>query len=202
MLNLPLQPRYILPSLSLFIVIGVIFLFHETLRPMIGYTRELIDQGEYWRMLVGNFVHTNQNHFLLNASAILLVWALHAEHYTFIRYWALALFCALFCGLGLWLFEPQMTGYVGLSGALHGIIFYGAVKDITVGYRTGWLLAIGVFVKVGLENTYGASGQLEHLIDARVAVEAHLYGTIGGFIASIMLWPQVLKTKAKTEETS
>ncbi len=87
-----------------------------------------------------------------------------------------------------------MVHYVGLSGALHGIIVYGAVKDIKVGWPvSGWLLTIGIIIKVGYENIWGPSDDVKVMINADVAVEAHLYGLIGGLILALPLFYQVFR---------
>ena len=41
-----------------------------------------------------------------------------------------------------------MKSYVGLSGALHGLFTWGALKDISSKTKGGWLLLIGVWLKI------------------------------------------------------
>jgi len=82
----------------------------------------------------------------------------------------------------LYLFYPGLLGYVGLSGMLHGLFTYGAISDISTGVKSGYLLLLGVIIKVAYEQIFGASIQVTQMIDARVATEAHLVGVITGIL--------------------
>jgi len=73
-----------------------------------------------------------------------------------------------------------MQWYVGLSGVLHGLFIIGAYFDIQNRFKTGWLMLIGVWLKVLHEQIYGASESVAKLISANVAIDAHLFGTITG----------------------
>ena len=54
--------------------------------------------------------------------------------------------------------------------------------DIKEKVRSGWLLLLGLAIKVGYEQFDGSSAQVAALIDAKVAVDAHLFGACGGLI--------------------
>jgi len=178
MIDLPLSKKYILPPLFLIILSFSFALF--SLNPFLEFDRSLIQDGEFWRILTGQFVHSNWYHLLLNCGGVFLIWALHAEHTSPKRYAFNILFLALFCGLGLYAFYPDTHIYTGLSGLLHGVIVFGAIKDINSGMKTGYLLFIGVWCKVIWEQYSGPNAEVGALIDARVAIEAHLIGAIGG----------------------
>jgi rhomboid family GlyGly-CTERM serine protease len=75
-----------------------------------------------------------------------------------------------------------MQWYVGLSGVLHGLFVIGAYFDIRQKLKTGWVMLLGVWVKVIYEQIFGASADVAKLIEANVAVDAHLFGTITGCI--------------------
>ncbi|GAA0820256.1 rhombosortase [Colwellia asteriadis] len=157
------------------------------------YQRQLISQGEVWRFLSGHFFHTNGYHLLLNIMALLLLLLLHSKFYTIKRYSLLFLFCAVFCSLALYLFEPSLIQYVGLSGVLHGVFAWGALMDVRHGDKTGYLLLSGVIVKILHEQYYGANNELSELINASVAINAHLWGAIAGLIFFI-LYPVLFST--------
>lgn len=188
MINLPLQFKYTINPLIVITLSAVLFYFEPLSREWLRFERPSIEQGEYWRLLSGNLLHTNFIHLLLNCAGVLFVWLLHAEHYTIRRYFMVFGFCALGCGLGLYFFSSMDT-YVGLSGALHGILVYGAVRDIKAGWHnTGWLLLVGIILKVGHENIVGASDSVKAMIDADVAVEAHLFGLLSGLLLTLPLY--------------
>ena len=72
-----------------------------------------------------------------------------------------------------------------MSGVLHGFFVWGALLDIKHHEKTGYLLLIGVVAKILHEQFYGASADVELLIGATVATDAHLYGAIGGLVVFI-----------------
>ena len=129
-----------------------------------------------------------------------LLCALHGHYYHYGNYAVLLIFSALITSLGLYLFSPELTSYVGLSGVLHGVFIWGAITDIRQQEKTGYLLLLGVILKVAHEQFYGADQNIAQLIDANVAIDAHLWGGIGGLIVSYYYW-QVNK-KTLTENNS
>lgn len=149
------------------------------------YQRQLITEGEIWRLITGHILHTNGYHLLLNLAALLMLWALHGRFYRIKSYTALFLFCSIFTSIGIYYFDPTLLQYVGLSGVLHGVFVYGAIMDINAKDKTGYLLFLGVWLKVAHEQFYGASTDVSNLIEANVAVNAHLWGALGGLLFSV-----------------
>jgi len=166
------------------------------------YRRDLISQGELWRLFSGHILHTNGFHLLLNLAAMILLWALHGRFYTRLNYTTLFLLCSLSTSLGIYYFNPSLIQYVGLSGVLHGIFVFGAIMDITNKDKTGYLLFIGVWLKIAHEQIYGASTDVSDLIEASVAVDAHLWGAVGGLIFStVYVVLQMKKIKKANNNT-
>lgn len=196
MINLPLKFKYTVNPLIMMGLAFILFYFEPLSTQWLRFERLNIDNGELWRLFTGNLLHTNFSHLLLNCAGVLFVWLLHAEHYTSKSYFFIFGFSAVICGLGLYFFS-DMGHYVGLSGALHGIIGYGAVKDIQQGWgRSGWLLLIGIMIKVAYENILGPSADVQEMIGATVAVEAHMFGLIGGLLLALPLFGQILCPKS------
>ena len=183
MFELPLERKYLLPPLSLACIASVLMLLQ--LGPMLDFDRNAINQGELWRILTGQFMHSNVYHLLLNVLGIVFIWLLHAE-YTRPRQYAFnVLFLALWTGALIYFLAPNIVVYTGLSGLLHGVIIWGAAQDCRRNMVTGYLLFIGVWLKIGFEQSQGASVEVARLIESRVAIEAHLYGAVGGVILFI-----------------
>jgi len=146
------------------------------------FHREFFIHGEYWRGFTGHFLHTNFNHYILNSSAVILLWALHGQYYNFVNYASVFVFSAITTSVGIYIFSPEITQYVGLSGVLHGLFIWGAIKDIQHKDKTGYILLVAIIVKVIHEQVAGASEDIAALISATVAIDAHLWGMIGGAI--------------------
>ncbi|MEL4426790.1 rhombosortase [Shewanella indica] len=166
-----------------------LLLYFLPLTELFAFRRSAIEQGELWRLVSGNLLHTNFWHLLMNLAGFWVILYLHKEHYNALGVLILTLALCLFEGVGLYLCYPELMGYVGLSGILHGLFAFGALADIRSGRSSGYLLLAGVIAKVGWEQWQGAAAEVSALIGARVAVEAHLVGLIGG-IALFGLWRQ------------
>ncbi len=175
-----------MPLVALILAVVVHFLPSD-LYELCIYHRQQIEQGQWWRIISGHFAHTNLNHLLLNLAGLVMLWALHGDHYQHRSFSLVFLISAVTCSLGIYLWTPEMTQYVGLSGVLHGVFVWGAIKDIEKGWRSGYLLLIGVWAKIAWEQVSGASADVEQLINAKVAIDAHLFGALGGVVAVLLL---------------
>ncbi|MBH0092566.1 MAG: rhombosortase [Pseudoalteromonas nigrifaciens] len=193
MLNLPVQPRYLLPPLFL-MLLSVTFATFD-LNDLLEFNRDLVSQGELWRVFSSQFVHANWAHLALNCGGIILIWLLHGEYTSPKRYAINISLLALWCGLGVYWFCPSIYIYTGLSALLHGVIIWGAVKDTTLGLKSGYLLFIGVWLKIIFEQLNGPNADIGKLINSTVAIDAHLIGAIGGTLLAAPLLVNYIKNK-------
>lgn len=140
------------------------------------WDKTAINSGQWWRILTGNFSHTNSVHLIMNLAALwILVWIFRPRpnHFVFLLIFISSI-------IGLCLLSSSLGWYLGLSGALHGLFSYWALNEALRGRRTSWALVVAVIAKVAWEGVYGASEVTAQMIDASVATEAHLIGTIAG----------------------
>ncbi|WP_159534524.1 MULTISPECIES: rhombosortase [unclassified Alteromonas] len=188
MMSLPVSPKYSVGPLILALCAIVAFFLEPLSGKWLAYDRFAIQGLETWRLLSGNIVHTNGYHLLLNLSGLTLLWALHGEHYRIGRFLKVFVWCSLGTSAGLYLFSEDLIWYAGLSGALHGIFVWGALMDIMNKMRSGWILLGGVALKVIYEQVSGSSAQVAALIDAKVAIDSHLFGALSGLIIFTLMW--------------
>ncbi|MDF2180001.1 rhombosortase [Aliiglaciecola sp. CAU 1673] len=186
MLNLPLAPRFWLGPLIILTISALLYGFEPASSQWLAYDRIAMQTGEWWRLLTGNFLHTNGYHLLLNAAGLLLLWGLHGDYYRPLPFILLLMACALGATIGLYWWTPQMSWYVGLSGALHGLFAWGALMDIRHGLKSGYILILGIWLKIGYETWVGPSQDVESLIGATVATDAHLFGALTGTVLGLM----------------
>ena len=155
---------------------------------VLQYDRVLIEQGQYWPLLTGHLVHLNWIHWALNMAGLLIV-AFFFSLYGNIYDWLFVLlFSALITGLGLYWLHPELIWYVGLSGVLHGLFIYGAIREIRFYPSSGYLLLLLILTKLFWEYMNGPLPGSEEMTGGRVMVEAHLYGAIGGLAAVFITW--------------
>tara|TARA_R110002167_G_scaffold73942_20_gene207298 strand:- start:3637 stop:4248 length:612 start_codon:yes stop_codon:yes gene_type:complete len=202
MLNLPLNLQHVLGPLLLIILCAVLFLFEPQASHYLAFDRMQIEQFQWWRLLTANLLHTNANHLLLNLIAVALLWALHGQYFRLGQYTLMFFILCISTTLLIYGFAKQLQWYVGLSGVLHGVFLIGAYFDIKQGMKTGWLLLVGVLIKVGHEQIFGASQDIADLINATVAIDAHLFGTISGLMIIVILYGKLRLTEGLKETKS
>lgn len=192
-MNLPINRAQIIGPIAITILAVLFYLFEQQLFSTLVYQKNAIDNGEIWRVFTGHLFHTNLNHLLLNLAGLWLLWSLHGQYYKPLQYVFLVLISALVTSMGIYYFS-DIKQYVGLSGLLHGVFIWGAVLDIVNKLKSGYLLLIGVVAKVAHEQVYGASDDVASLIDANVAIDAHLWGAIGGILFILLGYRKFIKS--------
>ncbi|MCH9651500.1 MAG: rhombosortase [Deltaproteobacteria bacterium] len=145
------------------------------------YQRGGIGSGEVWRLLTGHGVHLEVTHLVWNLVALGVVALLFGSRFSSLQWTGIALVTAMGCGLGLWFLSPQVIAMVGLSGLLHGLLAAGALGTAAAGRATGWFALALLVAKLALEQG-GLSLPGAAVSSAEIAVEAHLYGAISGFL--------------------
>lgn len=169
-------------QLVLFLALLCIALQYTGLADMLDYQRSLIAKGHWWLLLSGNFVHLGPAHLWMNLAGLALVAALVWQHFSARQWSILILLCSVGVGAGLWFFNPEVEGYVGFSGTLHGLIIAGTLADLRAYPRSAGLLLLLVAGKLVWEQLAGALPGSESVAGGQVLVDAHLYGAIGGAI--------------------
>ena len=175
------HPRW-LYWLALAIICLAIYTIADSTFNQIDYNREMIGNGEYWRLITGNFNHTNAIHLLLNLLALAIIAGLHHSYYNAISFTCLIMYLSISVGAAIYYWSPSTQLYVGLSGVLHGLIMVGAIIDSYKREFTGYLLVLGTLAKVIDEQFSSASTAMSALIQAKVLTDAHLYGLIAGLL--------------------
>lgn len=151
------------------------------------YDQALIGQGHYWLLFSAHLVHANWAHLGLNMAGLAIV-AFFFSPYGSLLQWLYVMFASALCvGLGLLWLNPDVVTYVGLSGVLHGLFVYGAMREARVYPASGYALLALLAAKLLWEYMNGALPGSEALTFGRVITDAHLYGAIGGLFAALSL---------------
>ena len=135
---------------------------------------------QVWRFLTASFCHTNFYHFAINSAGLIVIWQLFKAHLDWLHLSVLIPVNSMFVALALWLFNPEVIWYVGLSGTLHGVFSYAVCQDIAKKVALAWPLLLGLIIKLGFEQFGVEQTMMANMIEANVLVDAHLYGAIIG----------------------
>lgn len=137
---------------------------------------------EWWRVLTAMWVHLDARHWLANALAAAgLIWLIGRESRARELAGALVV-CGVAVQLAL-LGTPSVRWYGGLSGALHGLAAWGALRMLgTTGLSTliGVALGIGVLAKLWLEQSWLAPVRFDAGWGFGVVSVAHAWGALAG----------------------
>ncbi len=154
---------------------------------ILRFDRQLLQSGNFWLILTGNFVHLNWNHLLLNLAGLILVVLLVWENFNPLEWTVIILVSSLGVGIGLYILDPDVGWYVGFSGTLHGLILAGAIADLRRFPINAAALLLVVCLKLFWEQQFGAMPGSESVAGGKVVVNSHLYGAITGTLIALPL---------------
>lgn len=144
--------------------------------PALQWQRDAIVDGQYWRLLTGHLAHINLRHLLVNLLGLSLIYALFWDRLTRLEGLTLILTSAFGVSLMLFIREPALLWYAGLSGLLHGLwaaCAGAAFLRRPQGFYAGALL--GLLAKLLLEAGFPPQASM-----IPVVTVAHLYGALAG----------------------
>jgi rhomboid family GlyGly-CTERM serine protease len=151
----------------------------------LSYDRAALAAGEWWRALTAHLVHLDARHLALNAAGLVLLVLVFAPTLR-LRDWFLAgTVAALSVSFGLYFASPEVSGYVGLSGVLHGWWAAGAVSLLAVSRLEGTVALAALALKLLVERRFGPLGGA--LTGMTVITAAHRYGALGGLAFALGL---------------
>ena len=148
------------------------------------FNRELVAQGDVWLLFSAHTVHLNWSHWALNMAGLAIVAFFFSAHASFKQWLMVILISSSVISAGLWWWISDVQTYVGLSGVLHGLFLYGALREIRFYPTSGYVLVAVLLAKLTWEFFNGALPGSEEMAGGRVLTEAHLLGAIGG----ILVW--------------
>ena len=172
------KSSFLISAIILIITSIILYTIQSLSLPLLEFNRSAITNGEFWRLLTGNLMHTNHWHLIFNLAGLVMLTHLFKHLMTNIHFVIFRIINAILVSVLIYYFSTSIEYYVGLSGYLHGLFVYGCLIEINKGMKGSWLLLLGVSAKIGYETIYGASNEMSELINASVATDAHLFGAL------------------------
>ncbi|HEY0969297.1 MAG TPA: rhombosortase [Opitutaceae bacterium] len=175
------------PLFAVIVIAAFVIQLNPAWRGGLIYDRAAIGTGEIWRLWTGHLVHFGWAHAVADVGLLLILGhALGRTHACFSRL-AFAVM-PLFISLCLYVFEPGMARYAGLSALDLGMLLYLAGCGWQRNWRDWfWPAILAVYVaELGLEIARGGEGGGMIRFDdpsVRVATSAHLAGAAYAVIA-------------------
>ncbi len=146
----------------------------------------VVEQHQWWRLVTGQWLHLGWRHGVVNLAAwlmmcLLLVPALGTGRVSLVLLGSVAGTAA---GL-LW--HGDLAWYVGLSGALHGMLAGAMVVAWRRTPAQASLVLALVTAKLVAEQMLGEGLTGTLAAGVRVVTEAHVWGAIGGVLIGLAL---------------
>jgi rhomboid family GlyGly-CTERM serine protease len=142
--------------------------------------------GQWWRLLTAHWVHLGWPHTLLNCAGFLLLAWLQPKG----AWWLWLIFYGVASLLisAQFMFDQQLSSYVGASGVLHGLLILAAFLSQWLEAWRRYLMVVLITVKLIWEQTPWYSDEsIGGLIGGHVAVHAHLIGGLCGLTVVIFI---------------
>ncbi len=175
------------PVAALTAVSVLILLGGDSARLALRFDRSGLEALEVYRLVTGHLVHLGVGHFLLNAAGLLLVAFLVGSGLG-VAGWCLTIAVSIAAiDVSFWIFNPELTWYVGLSGVLHGMLVAGALATHRERPVESAVVLALVAAKLLFEQFLGPLPGSEAGSGGDVVVDAHLYGAVGGLISVAIL---------------
>ncbi|WP_156290726.1 rhomboid family intramembrane serine protease [Oceanobacillus salinisoli] len=143
------------------------------------YNPDMIEEGQWWRIVSSMFLHIGLLHFLMNMLAVYYLGTLVEKIYG--RWRFLFIYFLAGIGGGIASFAFSMSISAGASGAIFGL--FGALLFFGLIYKQIFFQTMGlsVLVILAINIVFGFMVQ-------QIDMAAHLGGLIAGFVASVIFY--------------
>lgn len=162
-------------ALSVLVALG-----GDDARALLRYERVALAAGEPWRWLSAHFTHLGWAHVAMNMAAVVLIHLIARDALRVSDWVGVTVTGALAIDVGLQLFSPHVSWYVGFSGVSHGLLAAAALALWRERRVLACVMLAGLMAKLVWEQIAGAVPGSAATAGGTVIVDAHLYGAIAG----------------------
>ena len=157
--------------------------FNNYLNGFFSYHRVNFLQNIYFEWLTPSLVHFNWIHWFLNILNLVAIVILFYRVWNSKRFLTIFAISSAFIMINLYIFNPNINSYVGMSGVLYSLAIYGALQNLQYDKLVSIVVLLFILLKLffadSVNNLIGEDIVLSSL---KVIQEAHWYGAILGIL--------------------
>lgn len=193
----------------LFLAALLIFALPDSVIASLQYDRAQIGAGEMYRLLTCHWTHWNVDHLIWDAGALLFL-AAACERRSRSRFLATLTLATLVVPIGVFILQPEMLRYRGLSALASALFAWLAIDIVRNRAHAGqwaWVFAIGTIglgfaIKIAIEIHCGTAVFVETSSDFVPVPLAHLIGACCGLATACCTAPKVTTEAESSGESS
>lgn len=176
--------------LLIFIAGGCVAAYlHPPLAQFLVYDRRAILAGELWRLFTCHLVHFSLSHLLSDLAGFMTAaWIIWNRGYR--NFWLLCVVSAFSVSGAIFLWQPGMAVYGGLSGIVNAVFIYAVLRGVREEGRWRWFCLAAIFLCFGNMLWEVLSGAPSLAVPGRypfVPVPlAHLVGALTGAAMAVV----------------
>lgn len=173
--------RGLIELIAILLPLFVLGIASTSVNPILEFNRPAIDGGSWYRLFTCNFVHLGVNHMLLNLCGYVFAVLLFKRTIGSLWWYSNSLVCCIAVGLGILFFDKGVASYVGLSGALYGILAFGLLINLRDQLWINLVIYCFIIYRVFEQNSEAFDPASMHgFIGGNVIASSHLFGLIAG----------------------
>ena len=175
---------------SLYVTVAVLILVTALLQVINGYLNGIFSYHRadflnsiYYEWLTPSLVHFNWMHWLLNILNLIAIAVIFNKIWSAKKLLIIFTITSAFIMVCLYIFNPNITSYVGMSGVLYALAIYGVLQNL----KYDKFISLAVLLYVLLKLFFGE--MVNHLMGVDIALyglsvvrEVHWYGAIAGIL--------------------
>ncbi len=184
---------------TLYTTLAVVILATALLQVVNGYLNGVLSYHRadflnhiYCEWLTPNLVHFSWMHWLLNILNLIAIVIIFNKVWSSKKLLTIFAISSAFIMINLYIFNPNIKSYVGMSGVLYALAIYGALQNL----KYDKLISLAVLLYVLLKLFFGDT--VNHFMGVDVALsglkvvrEVHWYGAMIGVL--IYFYCKVMK---------
>ena len=159
---------------------GLAELGGEPGRLWLRYQRDVLADGEVWRLMTGHLVHLGPSHMAMNVTALGVLAVIFSRFLSSRDWLGIFVFSALAIDAGLFWISTSVAWYVGLSGVLHGCWAAACIFAWQQKSHQAAALSALIVIKLAYEAWLGPVPFTGEVAAGPVVAVAHAYGAAGG----------------------